>query len=69
MKYEILDRQPRWHTIQRDINMLTSEIMRLTRMPYSSWENKAKMISLDKQIIYLEELLSHYEHDQKKDFE
>lgn len=48
------------------IRQLSAEIMRLVRLPYKSWKNQEAIISLDKQIEYLEELLSAYERDKKK---
>lgn len=60
------DIHPRAQTIQNDINIISSEILRLIRLPYSSWRNKEKIRTLDKQIEYLEELLAAYERDQKK---
>lgn len=47
------------------IKILSSEILRLVRLPYRSWENQAKIRSLDKQIEYLEHMLAGYERDLK----
>lgn len=69
MKYVILDRQPRYHTLQQDINKLSAEILRISSLPYSSRQSIEKLTSIDNQIRYLEELLAAYEKNQKKDFE
>ncbi len=47
------------------VRLLSSEILRLIRLPYSSWENNAKIRSLDAQIEYLESMLAGYERDLK----
>jgi len=60
------DRNRFYHVLECDIRLLSSEILRLSKMPYSSWRNKEKIISLDKQIQYMEELLAAYERDQKR---
>lgn len=52
--------------IEQSIALLTSEIVRLTRLPYRSWRNLEKIRNLDDQILYLEETLSAYERDLKK---
>jgi hypothetical protein len=52
--------------IDRDITMLTNEIIRISRLPYSSWKNQDRIRSLDKQIEYLESVLAAYERDRKK---
>lgn len=59
------DAQPRWHTLQNDINILSSEIVRLCRLPYRSKTNMSKICTLEKHIQYLEELLEAYKRDQK----
>lgn len=51
---------------QNSINLLSSEILRLIKLPYSSWKNQDKIRSLDKQIEYLEHMLAAYEKDLKK---
>ncbi len=48
------------------IRKLSAELVRLIRLPYSSWKNQDKIRALDKQIEYLESLLSAYERDKKK---
>lgn len=48
------------------IRLLSSEILRLIKLPYSSWKNQDRIRSLDKQIEYLESLLAAYEKDRKK---
>jgi hypothetical protein len=60
------DRPPFYYTIQNDINKLTSEIVRLSRLPYSSKQNMARIRSVDNQIMYLEEVLAAFERDSKK---
>lgn len=59
------DREQRYHTLQSDINLIMCEIVRLSRLPYSSWGNKSKIQSLDKQVEYMESILASYEKDQK----
>lgn len=67
MRY-IIDRDAPYiaSAAQNAINLLGSEILRLIKMPYKSWENNAKIKSLDDQIMYLEEILAAYERDRKK---
>lgn len=62
---KLKDRQPRWFTLEQDIRVLSAEIVRLSKLPYSSWANINKIRSLDQQIQYLEELISVYQRDQK----
>jgi hypothetical protein len=69
MKYLILDRTPRWQTLQNDIRLLSAEILRISNLPYSSKRSREKVISLDKQIQYLEQVLASYEKDQKEKFD
>lgn len=48
------------------IKLLSSEIMRLIKLPYTSWRNQEAIRSLDQQIEYLESLIAAYEKDRKK---
>lgn len=69
MKYVLLDRTPRWQVLQNDINKLSAEILRISRLPYSSKRAREKIVNLDTQIQYLESLLAAYEKDQKERFD
>jgi hypothetical protein len=60
------DRAPRYSASEHAIRVLSAELVRLTRLPYSSWKNLDRIRSLDKQIEYLEHMLAGYEQDQKK---
>lgn len=48
------------------IRQLSSEILRLIRLPYRSWKNQEAIRSLDNQIEYLESVLAAFENDKKK---
>lgn len=54
------------HSAQEAIKLLSSEILRLIKLPYKSWGNLEKVRSLDKQIEYLEEVLAAFEKDNKR---
>ncbi len=54
------------YAIEDAIRQLSAEILRLARLPYKSWKNQEAIISLDKQIEYLEEVLNAFERDKKK---
>lgn len=54
------------HAIENDIRLLSSEILRLSKLPYRSWGNLDKIRRLDDQIQYLEHMLAAYERDLKK---
>lgn len=60
------DYSQRHNVIQNSINLLSSEILRLIRLPYRDWKNQDKIRNLDRQIEYLEELMAAYERDLKK---
>ena len=60
------DVSPFTDMVERQINMLCAEIVRISSMGYASWGNKDRIRSLDKQIEYLEEMLAGYEADKKK---
>lgn len=59
------DRQPRYQTLEQDIRLIMAEIVRLSRLPYSSKKNMTKITNLDQHVQYLESLLASYEKDQK----
>lgn len=65
----LLDRQPKYFTLQNDINKLSAEILRLAKLPYRSKMAMEKIRKVDDQIKYLEELLAAFERDQKGKFE
>jgi hypothetical protein len=48
------------------IDKLKNEMLRLTNLSRAEKKNFEKIIKLDEQINYLEELLSAYEKDEKK---
>lgn len=60
-----LDRTDRCHAIRHSISLLMTEILRVSKLPYSSWRDKERIKSLDQQIQYLEEVLAAYERDMK----
>lgn len=51
--------------IQDSISLLTSEIVRLSKIPYRSQANINKIRTVDQQIEYLERLLAAYERDHR----
>lgn len=54
------------NAIEDGIRKLSAELVRLARLPYSSWKNQDRIRSLDNQIQYLEKVLAAFERDKKK---
>ena len=60
------DRQPRYQTLEQDIRLLSSELYRLIKLPYSSKANFSKIRSLEDQIMYLEQVIAATQAAQKE---
>lgn len=60
------DVQPRYYTLEQDIKLLSAELYRLIKLPYTSRCNIEKIGSIESQIMNLEEIISAYQRDQKK---
>ncbi len=60
------DRAHFYYLLEQDIRCIMAEIVRLSKIPYSSAKNMNQIRTLDQQVQYLEELLAGYQAEQKR---